>query len=68
VLALRTKGMGSAWTTLTLHREQEMAALLGIPYEDVTQAGLFPVAHTVGTTFRPADRVASGATIHWNGW
>lgn len=68
MLALRTKGMGSAWTTLSLHREAEMAELLGIPYGKVTQAGLFPVAYTVGTDFRPADRAASPQTIHWNRW
>jgi nitroreductase len=68
MLALRSKGMGSAWTTLTLHREEEVAALLGIPYADVTQAGLFPVAYTIGTDFAPANRIASPATIHWNHW
>ena len=66
MLALRLHGMGSAWTTLHLHREQEMAELLGIPYERNTQAGLFPVAYTVGTDFSPADRTASEQRIHWN--
>jgi nitroreductase len=68
MLALRTKGMGSAWTTLTLLREAEMADLLGIPYDRVTQAGLFPVAYTIGDDFRPADRSASEAAIRWNHW
>ena len=66
MLALRLHGMGSAWTTLHLHREQEMAELLGIPYERNTQAGLFPEAYTVGTDFAPADRSASEQRIHWN--
>ena len=68
MLALRLHGMGSAWTTLTLHREAEMAELLGIPFDRVTQAGLFPVAYTVGTEFRPADRSASDAHVRWNRW
>ena len=68
MLALRSRGMGSAWTTIHLHREQQMADLLGIPYGRVTQAGLFPVAHTIGTDFRPADRSGSARTIHWNHW
>jgi nitroreductase len=68
MLALRLHGMGSAWTTLHLYREREMAELLGIPYERNTQAGLFPVAYTIGTDFRPADRTASQARIHWNHW
>jgi nitroreductase len=68
MLALRSKGMGSAWTTIHLHKEQEMAQLLGIPYDDVTQAGLFPVAYTIGTDFRAASRAHSEKTIHWNSW
>jgi nitroreductase len=68
MLALRSKGMGSAWTTIHLHKEQEMAELLGIPYEEHTQAGLFPVAYTIGTDFRPASREHSEETIHWNHW
>jgi nitroreductase len=67
MLALRTKGMGSAWTTLHLHREAEMAELLGIPSRE-TQVGMFPVAYTIGTDFKPADRSASEAAIHWNHW
>jgi nitroreductase len=68
MLALRTRGLGSAWTTLHLHREAEMAELLGIPVAEVTQAGMFPVAYTVGVDFHPADRAASDATIRWNHW
>ena len=68
MLALRLRGLGSAWTTLHLHREQEMAELLGIPFGEATQAGLFPVAYTLGTDFKPADRSASESTIHWDRW
>jgi nitroreductase len=68
MLALRSRGLGSAWTTLHLWREQEMAELLGIPYEKVTQAGLFPVAYTTGDGFRPAERSGSDEAIRWNHW
>lgn len=68
MLALRAEGMGSAWTTIHLHREREMADVLGIPYERVTQAGLFPVARTLGTDFRPADRSSADRAIRWNHW
>ncbi len=68
MLALRSRGLGSAWTTVHLHREQEMADVLGIPFSSVTQAGLFPVAYTLGASFRPADRARSEASIHWNHW
>jgi len=54
-LALRSRGLGSCLTTLHLGKEAEAAALLGIP-DHMTQAGLIPVAHTVGTDFKPAKR------------
>jgi nitroreductase len=66
VLALRSRGLGSAWTTIHLYREREMAELLGIPYDEVTQAGLFPVAYTIGSQFKPADRASS--RVKWNSW
>jgi nitroreductase len=67
-LALRSRGLGSAWTTLHLYREEEAALALGIPYGEHTQVGLFPVAYTLGTTFRPADRARSAARVGWNHW
>ena len=67
MLALRLHGLGSAWTTLHLHREADMGELLGIPPTE-TQAGLFPIAYTVGTDFSPADRSSSDARIFWNRW
>ncbi len=54
-LALRSRGLGSCYTTLHLGLEAEAAELLGIP-PHMTQAGLLPVAYTKGTDFRPADR------------
>jgi nitroreductase len=67
MLALRFHGLGSAWTTLHLLREREMGDLLGIP-DTETQAGLFPVAYTIGTDFKQADRSKSEAQIRWNHW
>lgn len=68
MLALRARGLGSAWTTLHLAREREVAELLGIPYEGYSQAGLFPVAYTLGTDFKPASRVPASELIHWDSW
>ena len=45
-----------------------MAELLGIPYPAQRQAGLFPIAYTIGTDFKPADRTKSEQRIFWNGW
>jgi nitroreductase len=54
-LALRSRGLGSCYTTLHLGLEAEAAELLGIP-DHITQAGLLPVAYTLGTDFKPATR------------
>jgi len=67
MLALRARGLGSAWTTLHLRKEKEAAALLGIP-EDVTQVALLPVAYTKGTDFRPADRPPLEGISFWDSW
>jgi nitroreductase len=66
-LALRARGLGSAWTTLHLFREREVAELLGIP-DTVTQVALLPVAHTVGTDFRPAARPPVEDVTWWDRW
>ncbi len=68
MMALRARGMGSAWTTLHLPREKEVAELLGIEYSEWTQAGLFPVAYTVGTDFKLAKRKPVENFVHWNEW
>ena len=67
-LALRTRGLGSAWTSVHLRHERQAAQVLGLPYELYTQGGLFPIAYTQGTTFQPAKRRPSSEIIHWDGW
>jgi nitroreductase len=68
MLALRSRGLGSAWTTLHLPREREVAELLGIPFDRYTQAGLFPIAYTRGTDFKPAARRPPADIVHWDTW
>jgi nitroreductase len=67
LLALRSRGLGSVWTTLHLVKEREVAELLGIP-DTVTQAALFPVAYTIGTDFKPAARPPVSTITSWNTW
>lgn len=66
-LALRARGLGSAWTTLHLAHEREIAELLGIP-PTVRQGVLLPVAYTVGTDFRPAHRAPLDEVLHIDTW
>lgn len=66
-LALRSRGLGSVWTTFHLAHEEQAADLLGIP-RDVTQAALLPVAYTRGTDFKPAWRRPVEEITYWNEW
>jgi nitroreductase len=68
MLALRSRGLGTAWTTAHLEFEREAAEILGIPYERVTQVVLFPVAHTIGTDFKPGHREPLESVVRWNVW
>jgi nitroreductase len=68
MLALRSRGLGSAWTTIHLRHEQQMADLLGIPYETHIQAGLFPIAYTIGSDFRRAPRQPLSEVLRYNRW
>jgi nitroreductase len=67
-LAARARGLGSAWTTYHLDYEREVAELIGIPYAEVTQVALIPVAYSIGTDFRPAPRRPLESVLHWNRW
>lgn len=68
MLAARSRGLGTAWTTLHLAFEREAAEILRIPYEQVTQVALVPVAYTRGARFHPAERRPLDEVLHWNGW
>ncbi|TMA35154.1 MAG: nitroreductase family protein [Deltaproteobacteria bacterium] len=67
MLALRARGVGSAWTTLHIMYEREIAELLEIP-EHVTQAALLPIAYFKGADFKPASRLPARQFTHWNAW
>lgn len=70
MLALRSRGLGSAWTTLHLigDGEKQAAELLGIPFDQYAQGGLFPIAYTLGTEFKKAKRLPAEQLTHWDTW
>lgn len=70
MLALRERALGSAWTTLHLINggDEQAAELLGIPHDRYSQAGLFPIAYTQGTDFKPASRLPAAEVSHWDEW
>ena len=67
MLALRSRGLGTAWTTIHLFQEKPISELLGIP-DDWTQTVLFPVAYYTGDDFKPAHRLPSDTMTHWDSW
>jgi nitroreductase len=66
-LAARARGLGTAWTTLHLNYEGEVAELLGIPAH-VRQGVLLPTAYYTGETFRPAPREPLESVLHVDRW
>jgi nitroreductase len=68
MLAARSRGLGSVFTTFHLLHEREAAELLGIPYDDVMQVALIPVAYTIGTEFKPGKRRPLETMVHWDAW
>ena len=68
MIAARARGLGTAWTTLHLMHEKEIADLLGIPYDDFMQVALIPIAYTKGTSFKKAYRPPVESVMHFNQW
>lgn len=68
MLAARARGLGTCWTTLHLFHEEEAARILGIPYAEVTQVALIPVAYATKTTFKPGAREPLASMVHWEAW
>jgi nitroreductase len=66
-LAARARGLGTAWTTLHLGREADVAEVLGIP-DGVHQGALIPTAYYTGETFRPAPREPLDTVLHIDRW
>lgn len=68
MLAARSRGLGTCWTTLHLVHEEATAELLGINFSEVTQMALTPIAHTLGTAFKPGPRRDIQAVTHFDTW
>jgi nitroreductase len=67
MLAARSRGLGTVWTSLNLIRESDTAAVLGLP-GDVTPVALIPVAYYTGDDFSPAKRPPPESITSWNTW
>jgi nitroreductase len=67
MLAARARGLGTAWTTLHLRYEREVAGILGLP-ANVRQAALIPTARFLGNGFQPGRRRPLDEVLHVDGW
>jgi len=67
-LAARARGLGTSWTSLHLMFEEEAAGVLGIPFAEIAQGALIPVAYTKGTDFKPGPRQDLDAIVHVDSW
>lgn len=68
MLAARDRGVVGSWTTLHLKYEREVADLLGIPFEQYTQAALLALGFSTGGEFKPARRIPLDGIVHWEKW
>jgi hypothetical protein len=48
--------------------EEEAAEILSIPFNEVIQIALVPIAYSIGTDFKPAPRKPLDDIFHVNGW
>ncbi len=66
-LAARSRGLGTAFTSLHLAREAQVGELLGIPSE-WRQVALLPTAYYTGDDFKPAARPPADTITSWDTW
>lgn len=68
MLAARARELGTCWTTVHLLFEEQAAEIIGIPFSDVAQAMMTPVAYTIGNDFKPALRPDPATITHFDSW
>ena len=66
-LALRSRGLGTAYATMLNEKPDEVAELLGIP-EGITTLVCFPVAYTKGHDFSPVQRRSASEITYFDQW
>ena len=66
-LALRSRGLGTAYATMLNNKSEEVAELLGMP-PGLTTLVCFPVAYTKGTEFSPASRRPASEITYFDQW
>ena len=68
MLAARARGLGTCYTSLHIFFEEDAAKILGIAYDEIMQCSLIPVAYTIGSDFKTAQREPLANILHWDTW
>jgi len=66
MLAARSRGLGTSWTSLHLVKEQEMAEIIGVNHEQYTQLAMIPIGYSIGIGFKKPPRRDVSELVHWN--
>lgn len=66
MLAARVRGLGTAWTTLHLRHEAEVAEIIGVP--DGVAGGADPHGLPHRRAFSPASRRPLDTVLHLDRW
>jgi nitroreductase len=66
MLALRERGLGSLWATVSTRRAAQIFDLLGVPQGAYTLVGTFPIAYTLGTDFKRGPRAPVSEVMRYN--
>ena len=66
-LALRSRGLGTAWTTAILSETDELKRILDLP-EGTTEIAMFPVAWTKGLDFKPVPRASAREITYFDSY
>jgi 2-oxo-3-(phosphooxy)propyl 3-oxoalkanoate synthase len=68
MLAARSRGLGTALTTVHLAYERDVAEAVGIPYDEVTQVAMLAVGHLAAPIRTVAPRLPPEQVLAWNRW
>src|ERR1019366_740694 len=68
MLAARTRGLWTSWTTIHLVYEQEAVALLQMPSHNITVVHLTPIPHSICRDFNPGERLPLDQVLHCDRW
>ena len=66
-VALRARGLGTAWTTAILRDREGLAEVLSMP-QGMTPIAMLPLAWTKGTEFKPAPRLPARQITYFDGF